>query len=498
MKLKAEKTVNAMKDNYHILIIILIAFLSFFFYSYNYYPGINSDDAMNVLMAHYYEFPGNIFCWGQNRGGTLIPLISQIFIHLFGLKAVTSVSIATYLLLLTGVLCLCSLLKTKFLKIILAMVWFFPFQRFVDIVRYPIGMEYCLIAVAVCLINKLWDADKSKLSSRWMMCGVVLSLILAYWVLYNAVFTIVLLILVLMVFNKMKLPGKHVLITFAIGVVLFACAWFYMYSQPYTECKQCNQINTLSEVKDSFLILGKALYNYLFFSEVQVRIAVGVYAWLVVLFLAVVIILAVKTKVYRQFIKDKWAVFFLADFFMFMGVYFLSAWVRLNNMASWYYVSCYISLSMAILLCIDKMQQPYAKVTCRRFLILISLTAAVSTYSTFKYTAPYKTNPMLQRVRQTEQLGKCGVLGDWQYAYLSSIYNPENIIASPHDKCWDYTRNIQLAERAVSQDNIYLIKNNWLKEFPDTITQFDRLLIKSGEPFTLSFCTMCKYRKKQN
>jgi len=55
-------------------------------------------------LAYYYQLPQDIYCWGQDRGGTLIPLIAQIFIKLFGCSAVTAVSLSNYLLLIAGYL----------------------------------------------------------------------------------------------------------------------------------------------------------------------------------------------------------------------------------------------------------------------------------------------------------------------------------------------------------------------------------------------------------
>ena len=101
------------------LAVFTIIIISFFLYSSNFYPLLCSDDALNILMAHYYKLPADFYCWGQDRGGTLIPLISQVFIKIFHFSALTSVSLSNYLILILGFLCFSSLFKTKYGKLIL-------------------------------------------------------------------------------------------------------------------------------------------------------------------------------------------------------------------------------------------------------------------------------------------------------------------------------------------------------------------------------------------
>jgi hypothetical protein len=47
---------------------------------------------------------------------------------------------------------------------------------------------------------------------------------------------------------------------------------------------------------------------------------------------------------------------------------------------------------------------------------------------------------------------------------------------------------------AFNQPNLYLVKDMWLSEFPDTIRQFGRYLIRSGQSFHLGDSDFCKYQ----
>ncbi|HNS13138.1 MAG TPA: hypothetical protein PKM97_11045, partial [Bacteroidia bacterium] len=90
-----------------------------------------------------------------------------------------------------------------------------------------------------------------------------------------------------------------------------------------------------------------------------------------------------------------------------------------------------------------------------------------------------------------QKLGKAGLIGSYWYSYISSVANPESIVSTPYDG--DAVRNYEVAESVFSQDAIYLIKNSWFAEFPDSTFQFNHLLIKTGKAFDISDRTICEY-----
>ena len=90
--------------NKHYIIIGLLFLLSFRFYSSLFYPVLNTDNAVTILMIHYFELPNDLYFWGQDRMGSLIPLLAQIPFKIFNISALTSESIVHYLILLLGFL----------------------------------------------------------------------------------------------------------------------------------------------------------------------------------------------------------------------------------------------------------------------------------------------------------------------------------------------------------------------------------------------------------
>jgi hypothetical protein len=67
---------------YYILLVLLIAFSFYNFAEIN-YPLLNSDMAVNVLMAKGVNLPGDLYFWGQDRAGSLIPLLANVFVEAY-------------------------------------------------------------------------------------------------------------------------------------------------------------------------------------------------------------------------------------------------------------------------------------------------------------------------------------------------------------------------------------------------------------------------------
>jgi hypothetical protein len=45
------------------------------------------------------------------------------------------------------------------------------------------------------------------------------------------------------------------------------------------------------------------------------------------------------------------------------------------------------------------------------------------------------------------------------------------------------------------QENIYLIRDCWLPAFPDTVEQYDHIMLKDGEEIFIGGGYLCKYKE---
>ena len=159
------------------LIIGLIVLLSFRFYSSLFYPVLNSDNAVTILMIHYFKLPNDLYFWGQDRMGSLIPLIGQIPFKIFNLSALTSESITHYTILLLGFLAFSTFIKSRFYKVIFAIIWFFPPMRLIDVTQFAFGIHYSLIAIS-CYLFVYYQ--KEKIQNNLLFRHTILSIITIY------------------------------------------------------------------------------------------------------------------------------------------------------------------------------------------------------------------------------------------------------------------------------------------------------------------------------
>ena len=461
---------------------------------------LNSDDALNVLMAHYYKLPENFYCWGQDRGGTLIPLLSQIFIKLFGFSALLSVSLSNYLILILGYIGLSSLIKSRYYKIVFAMIWFLPFQRFIDITRFPIGVQYSLIGMAILLICKM--EDKQIMSNIFvknlLLTLTVLILIVSVWVSDLSLVSIATLLFVLYFYNYIKTKtfkiDKTILFYTLVGMIL--CFLFIRYAKSFAIVKTDNylKINGLSEIKEAFIILKDAFVGVLTFKKYE--FFVGIYAYFAIVFFIFLFIKIFNKKNILRLISNKWIVFFFIDMLAVLGAIMLSSWVLANKMGRWYFVATYIALSMLVILILDNLDVNKDVRLLRYGILVLVIIGAISPIHTMKFVNPKRLTPMADVVGEFRQLGEIGVIAEYWNSYRTSCPAPDLIIATPHDR--SDVRNRELVDMVFERKNIYIIRDMWMDAFPDTLYQFGYVLLKSGVPFRMGDCDVCKYEKVDN
>jgi hypothetical protein len=481
------------KPVYYTILFIVIS-VSFYFYAPIHYAWLTSDDALSVLMAHYYKLPNDLYCWGQDRGGTLISLMGWVLKRTLNTSAILSVSIANYIVLGVGFIGYSSLFKKQSTKLLLAVIWFLPFQRFVDIIRYPIGMEYSLIGFGIFLINQSFKNSSSIIKQYTLLALGLLQFVLAIWVSDLALVTLSVLMGVAYfyyVYNQKKyIPNKTILLAIMLAIV--ACVGFISYAKSFAT-RQVTEylfLNNWQQIKQAFQTVIQANVDVFVFKTNEP--AVSLYAWLLVLFIGLLIAHILKNNALKKLLLNKWTVFFLIDFFAIIGVFFISHWVLANGMGRWYFVASYISFALFVLSLFDadviKPNKPLGVL-----LIFILIVGVVSPIYTMKTTRHHSLKPTSKVVKELEQLGEIGLIGEYWNAYINSVNQPELIKATPHDA--SDVRNLTLAAEVISRENIYVVRDMWMRSFPDSIQQFGVMLYKDGQEFEMANSKLCKYKK---
>ena len=483
-------------DKIYYLVITFCISLSFLFYSSNFYPLLNSDDALNILMAHYYKLPNDFYCWGQDRGGTLIPLLSQIFINIFSCSAVTSVSLSNYLILIAGFIGFSGLFKKRSSKLLFAIFWFFPFQRFIDLLRFPIGVQYSLIGLSIFLIRKVDTQNPYKDKKDHIFSFLAISLLtISIWVSDLSIVSIAVLLFTIILFGyrqqKKLLTNKFFWIYVLVGIIISSVSISIAKSFAQAKAEDYLLFNNYSNFIRASKMLFQSLCDVLWFQSGE--LFVSLYLYFVLIFIFALAITLLWKRIPINISSNKWIFFFLFDFLAVFSTFLAMHWVLANEMGRWYFVASYISLAILTILIIEEIENRINTKIFLSSLYLIAIVGAISPILTMKFVNPKTLKSRISVVGEFRKLGEIGVIAEFWNSFITSCPDPDKIKAVPHDKC--YIRNQKLIDEVFLQPNIYIIKDMWMNNFPDTLTQFGYQLVKQGNNFKIGDCDVCKYTK---
>lgn len=490
-----------MKKLLYYVIIAFLSLLSFCFYSSLFYPALNSDNAVTVLMIHYFKLPNDLYFWGQDRLGSLIPLIGQIPNKIFCLSALTSESITHYGILLLGFLAFSTFLKSLFYKIVFAIIWFFPPMHMIDVTQFYFGIHYSLIAI-ICYLFSLCAKEKIKsnvLRYHFILLILTIITITVVWVSDMALVSVFILLSIQSFYylkqNKWSgLVFKNPQFYYALGGILIGFLFIH-YAKTITTNKQnFTTLSDLGTITQTIIIFFNSIFAFLLFKANETF--TSIYTYLVIILIGSSFFAIHKIEINDS--TKKWALFFLLDATILFFVIIFSKWTFINDVPRRYFTCTYIAFSFALLLIFDNLLINKTYNNFLRILILTTvLIGGLGTIYNLRYIWPKTLTPTVKIVGEFQQLGKIGIISEYWNSYIISCTNPELIKATPHDQT-GAVRNSEIVNEVFEQKNIYVIKDMWLKYFPDTLNQFGRVLVKEGQEFKIGNCDVNKYRKINN
>jgi hypothetical protein len=489
-----------MKICLHYLGVALIIVLSFLCYSSNFYPLLGSDDAIQVLMIHDFKLPHDLYFWGQDRYGSLIPLLGQVFYKGFGISPLTSESISHYLLLVAGYFAFATLLKTKFSKLVFAFIWFFPPIRMIDLLRLNIGEAYSLLAISIFLLNKLYENEISRygLKQHFLLLLITLMFVLSVWVSDLAIISVFLILSLQIYFVFISRSQTSVISFFrkpefyyTVAGVVFGTAFILYGKHLADKSPSYNNFNNLHTIIASLKMFGDSIFDLLLFKAAEPFTSVYLYLTIVLL----ISLILMQHKIHLGNIEKKWFLFFVFDLFLIFGAILISKWSFMNGVPRRYFISNYIGFWMAFLLAFDCLEMSAFKKAFRVVLFVAILLAGAGTLYNLKYIWPKTFKPGAENAREFESLGRIGIIGNYWNSYIISVTNPDMIVATPDEL--SSVRNRAMAYKVMERDTIYLIRDGWYDVFPDSLRQFGVMLYKNGDEFRMGDCNVCRYRKRE-
>jgi hypothetical protein len=468
--------------------IILIILLSFRLFSTIFYPLVNSDEGVIVLMLHYFKFPHDLYFWGQNRYGAIVPLLGQIPYRLFGLSSLVSEAVTHYLLLIAGFIAFSTFIKSKIYRVLFAAVWFFPPLYYTDLLRNVFGLQYSVIGILFFLLNKYQPAYQAKILCAKLPFYLLLLVlaIVACWVSDLFVTSIAAFLIV-----KMFFLFKEDKIRFFIrkSEIYFLIAGLLLTYLVITYLKSIADVGSFDKYGDKLLIgfPGAVKSVRLFSSTIGSILSFQIPDFLFSIYSYLTIILFILTLIFYKKIKfgnqeSRWVAVFILDGVILILVILLSNWAYINGMPRRYFVGAYISFWLAFLMLLSHFSPGGVKTVISVLAGLAIGIGVLSTVYSYKFIFPQSLRPKAELVREFNRLGKTGIIADYWNSYGNSFADPDLIKATPFEHS-GAVRNPGLVDSVFSQPKIILIKDMWMDDFPDTIIQFNRTLIRKDSAF---------------
>lgn len=368
----------------------------------------------------------------------------------------------------------------------------------IDVIKYIFGLQYALIGISIFIMNQLYtkSIDKNIYRYHLFLLLITLLLILSIWVSDTAMLTVFIILSIhfAFYFNKYKpniykvLHRKSELYYIISGLIAGGLLIYYAKSHAI-RVENYYDFLDIRIFADSFRIFTGTMID-LFLFRIDEPFT-SIYSYLILVFLLFLMLKKGNIKYSKN--QVKWIVIFTLDLILVFIIILTSKWANLNGIPRRYFGCSYISFWIIFLITFESLQRIKEIKLMNGLLLLTVILGGLGTIYNYKYISPKKLTPTIKTVREFEKLGKIGIISEYWNSYLSSASNPSQIKATPHK---DYNvRNQNLVDSVFAQHKIYVIRDMWMDEFPDTLEQFGYCLVKKGEEFRTGGSQVCNYSK---
>ena len=486
------------KAVYAKLFIVLTALLSFFTFSENFFPLLNSDMAVNILMTPSFSLPHDIYFWGQDRSGNLIPMLAHGLYVLTGWQPVLLVSIIHYLLLAAGFWALCRFVKSPYGRMAMALLWFFPPWHFIEFLLILYGIQVSCVLIALNFLDRSMQTTGRLKCLAWLSAACII-FILATWVSDMALISAAALFLMgaLYFVSTRSNPARRISWRGAGIPAMLILAWaitgyllLHIAKSVSTPVQGYNEgflaapslmIRTLNTVLDS-------VYRVLVFSsESSIE---SIFAWGLVAGLLLLVFSKKPVGIsWPKISENPWFWFFFFEALITLAAVLSSRWVAANDAGRRYFTTFFISACICLVIWLENLPKSRLKKILQFSFAVVIICGSLS--GSWRFWYPDVKPSRIRVLSSLRSLGEIGIIAEYWNSYLSASPDPVKIKATPHDK--DYVRNRELALEVLHQPKLYIIKDGWLESFPDSIVQFGYLLKKKGPAFHIADAWLNRY-----
>jgi hypothetical protein len=464
-------------------LITLFALLSFRSFAPNLSPFLNSDGAIHVLMSYDLQLPQDLYYWGQNRLGSLIPILTHVLLQITKLAPIDAISYVQYFVLIVGFLSLTSLFQLKRSKVLFGLVWFLPLICFTELIgiAQPYSPQFTMLGLSLVLLNQVQvqapatqpvqatsvfsnSTDWKQTIRNHVFVGLATACLLSsLWI--SELSIVFLLLLLGQLLGSMyrtaaeQTPVKVDDSSFSstrleqisqqwswrlrqiylsplfgisvnIAVVSLPGIWFIAYAKQnalthtnyaaFTGFKQTQEMATH---------LWLALIHTLTFRSDNLFLSI--HAGLVlVLVVSLSLILPKQFKQGVHPFQSRWLFLFAASALLSLLLLLPSRWVYINGISLRYFAIVYVTCWISSLLLLEILRGR-AKAFISVLLSLIAITSSLSLPSfVFQLNPPVS---VISQIREIKSLGKAGIIGEYWHSYILCTAKPSQLNCTSQD-----------------------------------------------------------------
>ena len=483
---------------YYPVLFFLILF-SFYNFSERYTPELNNWQAIQVLMTPGWSYPGDLYFWGQDFSGSLIPFLSQLLCEFYKFPPILAVSLVHFVVLTAGFLALSTFFRSTVTKILLAVVWFFPPWFFISHVVWIFGIQLSTFVIGHYFI-KQYQKDYSNIKKRiWLSAGC-LAFIVSVWVSELSAITLLLYCAMFLpaLVKKIKdlqdsdslVKKKNIYILLIILFWISIGVLFLIYARTRavrTDAYHQHVFNNPTEVLSGLKAILSATYQILIFSAGN--FVASLFGWILIAGIPWILLYTRGEGLAGNPVKpNPWSSFFFINAAVTLLVLVVSHWVFLHGMDKRYFSLVYLSFWIAFLFYIESAPS-MNRLKRNSILFLIAVSGGLSSF--YQFYIPRIVPSHISVLNDIQSLGDFGMIASSDNAYSAGCVAPDHIKTTPDDRA--PIRNFEIVKQTLNQPVIFIAKNGWLETFPDSISQFSRKFVKKGNSIRLAGLDLCRY-----
>ncbi len=446
---------------------------------------LNSDQGIHALMAANFDWSNSTYYWGQNRLGSIVPFLGSLLIKV-GIDPLWAVSWIQYLFLSATAFLFTRIVRNWVLRYSFFILLFFPLGSFVQVVNIgqPYAPQLFFFVLMVLMTREINHAFSVK--NVFNILCFWISGIISMWISELSIVPIAVLITVMFLrgveSSNLKLEIKRILLSPLIyGCIIGIGILFKIQKVLKAAFKdpgfESFGINSFIEAIRVVGVQLQRFYNSISFSDSA--FIINSFATLFLIITAIIIFIGVKRIKTIGLLKKELLsnqLIFLATGLLSAGVIGLSEWAGIEEYPYRYYVFSYFSFFIGLIVYLEKTVKRKEGWLVYPFFVL-AVVGGLSYLQLNKDAGRFKRNAEFNT--DVKKMNDATLIGDYWYSYIIGAYNAKEIVSiTPQGH---HLRNPHQLNMAFGKRDIYLIKNNWIEEFPEVIAQYEKVLLKTHD-----------------